>query len=169
MVELFDDPAVRRFSPAPAIVDLRSARRWCRDQADWTDGSHRSFTIVEHDADEVVGTCSLWGINQAQRSAEVGYRIAAPWRGRGIARAAASAVAAYGFEAFRLRRVQLHHATDNPASCAVALGAGFELEGHLRQSYRDHLGVVFDEHLHARLESDPSPMLRGPSVHLELR
>jgi RimJ/RimL family protein N-acetyltransferase len=56
-----------------------------------------------------------------------------------------------------LHRMQLFHAAGNEASCQVAGRAGFRYEGHLRQSYRYGDGTFHDEHLHARLASDPDP------------
>jgi RimJ/RimL family protein N-acetyltransferase len=66
-------------------------------------------------------------------------------------------VTRFCFARVGLRRLQLFHAVDNPASCATARSAGFRLEGTLRQGYRYHDGVIRDEHLHARLASDPEP------------
>jgi hypothetical protein len=39
----------------------------------------------------------------------------------------------------------------------VALKAGYPVEGTLRQSYIYGDGRRYDEHLHARLASDPEP------------
>ena len=49
----------------------------------------------------------------------------------------------------------------NPASCAVALRAGYPLEGLLRQSFVYGDGQRYDEHLHARLVTDPPPVIAG--------
>ena len=46
-----------------------------------------------------------------------------------------------------------YHAVANPASCKVALRAGFPLEGLLRQSFVYGDGQRYDEHLHARRHS----------------
>ena len=50
----------------------------------------------------------------------------------------------------------------NPArTCRVATAAGFALEGVARQSYRYPDGLFHDEHLHARLASDPAGTVSG--------
>ena len=50
--------------------------------------------------------------------------------------------------------MQLYHAVDNPASCRVAVKAGFVLEGRPRESFRYGDGQLHDEHLHGRLATD---------------
>ena len=94
-------------------------------------------------------------IDWDQGDAEVGYWVA-PWaRGVGLAGRAVTAAAAYAFGELSLHRLYLFHAVDNPGSCRVADAAGFPLEGVLRQSYRYRNGEYHDEHLHARLATDP--------------
>ena len=85
--------------------------------------------------------------------AEVGYWIVP--RSTPIPRATAvDLVARWAFDMGELHRVQLYHAVDNPASCRVAMKAGFLLEGRPRESYRYGDGQLHDEHLHGRLATD---------------
>ena len=58
------------------------------------------------------------------------------------------------FEVLGLHRLSLYHAVDNQASCGVALRAGFQLEGLLRQGYRYGDGNYHDEHVHGLLAAD---------------
>ncbi len=71
-----------------------------------------------------------------------------------MATAAVVAATRRAFEVHGLRRVELFHAVDNPASCTVAERAGFRWEGTLRESYVYGDGRPHDEHLHARLVTD---------------
>jgi RimJ/RimL family protein N-acetyltransferase len=84
------------------------------------------------------------------RMAEMGYWVAAPARGRGVASSAARMLGDYGFDSLGLRRIQLNAAVDNPASCRVAEKAGFEREG-VRREWRSVAGVPTDFALYARL------------------
>ena len=82
----------------------------------------------------------------------------APWaRGQGIATEVVDAVARWGFDELGLARIGLEHVTRNPASCRVALKAGFPLEGTLRSAYLDPEGLRQDCHVHGRLATDPVP------------
>ena len=90
-----------------------------------------------------------------QGDADAGYWIA-PWaRGRGTGAVALATAAGFAFTDLQLHRLHLYHAVENVRSCRVAAAAGFTLEGRLRQSHRYADGDYHDEHLHARLATDP--------------
>lgn len=103
----------------------------------------------ETDPDHLLGVVS-WRLDQpVLQIADVGYVVHADARGHGVAtrslrlltewltgafpRARSGAEDA-GQDSPCLPRVQLDHSVENPASCAVALRAGFEREG-VRRSY----------------------------------
>jgi RimJ/RimL family protein N-acetyltransferase len=73
-----------------------------------------------------------------------------------VATAAVRAVAGWAFQDVGLFRLELGHRTNNPASCRVAVGAGFVVEGLERGKLR-YDGVRYDVELHARLATDPPP------------
>jgi RimJ/RimL family protein N-acetyltransferase len=151
------DPDTHRWNPAPKVVDLESAADWCRRGADWSDGSHATWSVVDTD-ERLVGNVSLWALDRDdQRSGFVGYRTV-PWaRGRGVATQGLAAATAWALGNLGLERLVLPHAVANPASCVIAERCGFTLEGVARAGYRDPDGERWDEHLHARLATDPVP------------
>ncbi len=63
---------------------------------------------------------------------EVGYWLAAPARGRGVATRAVRLLCAWAFEELSLARIQLHTLPGNVASERLAERAGFTREGLLR-------------------------------------
>lgn len=69
--------------------------------------------------------------------------------------AAVNSICRWGYDALDLVRIGLLHSTHNTASCRVAERSGFALEGVTRSSYRYADGRLHDEHLHARLRTDP--------------
>lgn len=152
---MLTDPLTVRFNPAPSVVDLDSARAWCERGADWSDGTHATFSVLEATTGRLAGNVSLWRIDLAEnRDASIGYRTA-PWaRGRGVATAAVAAVTRWAFAALGVERIELPHAVDNEASCRVASKCGFPAEGVLRGAFRADDGSRHDEHLHARLAGD---------------
>jgi RimJ/RimL family protein N-acetyltransferase len=157
VLEMLSDPDTRRWNAAPSVIDLSTAARWCIDLADWSAGDHASWSIVDGATDAYLGSVSMHSINPPQSDAEIGYRIAPHARGHGIAAEAVTAATAWAFENLSLVRIELAHAVANPASCAVARRAGYLLEGLLRQSFVYGDGERYDEHLHARLVTDPPP------------
>jgi RimJ/RimL family protein N-acetyltransferase len=156
-LEMLGDPDVRRWNPAPSVVDLDSAAEWSRQGADWSGGDHATFSILDAATGAYLGAVSLHSIDPVQADAEIGYRITPRARGRGVAAEAVTAATAWAFEHLPLVRIELAHAVANPPSCAVALRAGYPLEGVLRKSFVYGDGRRYDEHLHARLAGDAPP------------
>lgn len=156
----FLDPGVAMWNPGPRRSGLSvrdRAKLWIADRATWTD-EHASWVVRDLDG-ALIGQVSLHQIDPHNAAAEVGYWLTPAGRGRGVATASLSAAARYAFDVLELVRVELFHAVENEASCRVATRAGFLLEGTARQSFVYGDGLRHDEHLHARLATDPDPLL----------
>ena len=82
-------------------------------------------------------------------SAEIGYWLGRDYRGRGVGTAVARGVSDYAFEHFKVSRVFAIAFARNTGSVRVLEKAGFQREGHMRQSAIKE-GVVEDEYLYAR-------------------
>lgn len=145
------DPDVRLWNPRCQITDEASAVQDCLAGADWSDGSHATFSILRHDTGRYAGNIALHSIDRVNSAARVGYRIA-PWtRGQGVATAALRSVADWALNNLGLHRIVLTHSVENTASCRVAQKAGFDLEATLPQPKLFGDGQPHDEHLHALL------------------
>lgn len=158
LLPAIDDPDIRRWNRFGEQNEhvLEDLRRWIEARSDGT-GTALGWAVRAALSGELLGQVSLLHIDHDQRDAELGYWLLPHSRGRGVGTTAALAVTRYAFEAMDLRRVQLFHAVENPASCALATRAGFVYEGTHRQSHRYGDGLWHDEHSHARLASDPYP------------
>jgi len=66
---------------------------------------------------------------------------------------------AWVFGELQLHRLEVAHSTLNPASCRVALNAGYQFEGTKRGEGL-HTDGWHDMHLHARLADDEPPSIR---------
>jgi RimJ/RimL family protein N-acetyltransferase len=154
---LLTDPDTARWNPAPQVTDVASAAAWCARGADWSGGDHATWSLIARDTGEFCGNVSIHGVNAQQRDAEIGYRIMPRARRRGLATEAVTAASAWAFENLALVRIELVHAVANPGSCAVAIRSGYPREGVKRWSYTYGDGQRYDEHLHARLATDPYP------------
>jgi RimJ/RimL family protein N-acetyltransferase len=129
IVEACQDPEIPRWTSVPSPYAEEQARDFVlhgvpgrRDEV--------SLAIVDAEGDELLGSIALFGAQE--RVGEVGYWVAAPARGRGVAVRAVRLVCAWGFEARQLARIQLHTLPGNEASERVAERAGFTREGLLR-------------------------------------
>lgn len=164
---MLQDPDVALWNGAPNVVDVDSAREWCRSGADWSGGTHHTFSVVDEATERLFGNISLFHVDHDNGTASVGYRTA-PWaRNRGVASYALGAVTDWAFRELGLFRIELRHAVPNVASCGVARRAGFPLEATLRLAGATPDRQRHDEHLHARLRRDatPSEHLSGPDRH----
>jgi RimJ/RimL family protein N-acetyltransferase len=156
------DPEITRWNtvrlphlaPGQSLTDRAQAAEWISSRLTWE--RHASWAVCDSVSGEVLGYASLHDLTQVHSSGETGYWVLPGARGRGVGRRILSAVAGFGFGALDLVRIDLYHAVENPASCAVAVASGFVLEGVTRQSYRYGDGLLHDEHLHARLTTDPA-------------
>jgi RimJ/RimL family protein N-acetyltransferase len=154
---MLHDPLNLQFNEAPTVVDLDTARAWCVSGADWSDGTHATFSVLDATTGRLAGNVSVHRIDQASHEAFVGYRTA-PWaRGQGLATTALGAVTRWAFGALAIERIELLHTPGNDASCRVAVKVGYVVEGTRRGSYRETDGTRTDEHVHSRLSTDPEP------------
>jgi RimJ/RimL family protein N-acetyltransferase len=152
ILSALSDPDLVRWNPLK-VNNSEDVRRWIDNHSTWTDVV--SWAVHDIASGLLVGSITWHHLDATNSSAEAGYWVAPAARGRGVGRRALRAATGFGFDVLGVERLQLFHAVDNPASCGVAHSAGFALEGTTRSSYRYGDGDLHDEHLHARLASDP--------------
>jgi RimJ/RimL family protein N-acetyltransferase len=148
LARAYQDPELRRWNYHREFGDDWAA--WVAYRMDWSDRTHASWAIADDD-DAMVGSISLHHVEYEQRNGEVGYWTAAWARRRGYAQRALHLAVTFGFELVELHRIELFHAVENDASCALASKAGFRHEGTLLESFRYGDGEYHDEHAHASL------------------
>jgi len=155
MVEAHRDPQMRRWLLHPIETAEQAGTVIESCQSDAKAGKRFSFAVLETaaggEAERLVGGVSLRRPDAGTAMAEVGYWVAAPARGRGVAPRALQAVCAWAFSTIRnpsLRRLELIHSVGNHASCRVAEKAGFTLSAVLPPLPPD---FPDDGHLHVRV------------------
>ncbi|WP_346341942.1 GNAT family protein [Streptomyces sp. SID2563] len=150
------DSLTQRWLPLPRPYTLEDATSWCTEVApalrESGDGIH--FAVTDSLTGRLMGTVGLKKTAWQARTSEVGYWIS-PWgRGKGIAAEATRAVAQWLLTEHQFQRLELRAATGNTASQKVAIGAGFQREGVLRNAGFIHTGRV-DLVLFSRVPDDP--------------
>ncbi len=93
---------------------------------------------------QLIGGISVVRQSDKNEVAELGYCIGHAFWGRGIVAEAVGAVIDYLFREVDVHRVEIHHATDNPASGRVAEKCGLVSEGILRSSSKIGTGEFKD-------------------------
>ena len=120
-------------------------------------GSGAMFGLVDRDDGGVLGMCGLAHLDLAHRVGEIGYCVAPNVRGRGVATAAVTALAAWAFDRLDLERLEWNCGVGNAASRAVAAKVGFRFEGTARAKIRKRDGIRLDAWTAALLPTDVRP------------
>ncbi|MFF3873704.1 GNAT family N-acetyltransferase [Streptomyces sp. NPDC001978] len=114
------------------------------------------FSVVELEAQELVGEALLWGIDTHSRMAHIGISLRPAFRGRGLGVDVLQALCEYGFAVRGLQRLQIETLTDNTPMIAAATRAGFTREGTLRHSAWVY-GAYADEAILGLLANEWTP------------
>lgn len=152
------DPDIQRWrAPRPDDGNARhDPKAWLERRIGfWAEGVHACFLVMDAVTGEVLGDVSVQHIDRTLRAAEVGYWLMPHARGRGVATHAVDTATRWAFGALGIHRMTLIHAAPNTASCAVAKRTGYALEGVMRDGLLLPDEGFHDEHLHARLATDP--------------
>jgi len=152
VMEAFSDPLIRHWHMR-SMESVEEAEAWIDTWQDrWQAETNASWVLVDDDR-RVRGQIALRGVNLGMGASEVSYWVVPAARGRGIASAALATLATWGLAELGLRRLWLMHSVENEPSCKVALRAGFQPEGTLREALR-HADGWHDMHVHGRLSGD---------------
>jgi ribosomal-protein-alanine N-acetyltransferase len=136
----------------PHPYTLEHARGFIEHTLSQSPTPHRAIVVDGR----AVGTLGLkLGTDVERISAELGYWLGAPYRGRGVMTEAIRAFTDEAFERFSLTRIFALPFAKNVASCRVLEKAGYVLEGVLRRSCIKE-GQILDQRQYARIrESEP--------------
>ncbi|WP_314225441.1 GNAT family N-acetyltransferase [Streptomyces zaehneri] len=92
------------------------------------------FSVVELEGGTLVGTATLWGIDNHNRAAHIGLGLLPSSRGKGYGTDVVAVLCHYGFVVRGLQRLQIETLSDNTAMLRSAERNGFVREGVLRSS-----------------------------------
>lgn len=147
----FSDPDIQLWHGF-RLDTLAEATEWIqRTHELWSEEKSVVWAIAGP-TDEVLGRCALH-INRRQGTAEIAYWVLPAARRRRVAVRAVAAVTTWGHDRLGIRRILLQHSTKNTASCAVAISAGYAVEGTARQQDL-HIDGWHDMHQHAHVLGD---------------
>lgn len=137
----------------PHPYTLEHAERFIEHASSQSPTCHRAIVIDGR----AVGTIGLkLGTDVERISAEVGYWLGAPYRGRGVMTEVIHAFTDEAFEIFSLSRIFALPFAHNVPSCRALEKAGYVLEGVLRRSCIKE-GRIIDQRQYARVREIPSP------------
>ena len=126
------EPNIMQYFPNPTTPDMGRVQRLIARQIEGWETRGRSFWAMEWGATgELIGWCGLQYLPDTDET-EVGYLLAKPWWGQGIATEAARRSVAYGFEQLALAQIIGITHPQNGASQNVLRKAGLSFTGPAR-------------------------------------
>jgi [ribosomal protein S5]-alanine N-acetyltransferase len=133
---IFGDAEVTRYWGFATLPDLAAAEALLAD-------IHRHFherTLFQWGvetigAGEVVGTCTLAGLDAANRRADLGYALGRAFWGRGYMAEILPPLLRFAFADLALHRVTADADPRNERSIRILERLGFQREGYLREQY----------------------------------
>jgi RimJ/RimL family protein N-acetyltransferase len=157
------DPEFRRWNtPLTTVRDIESARESLRARAESAaHGTSVAYRVTDAGSGTTLGQIGVNEIDPVMRCGRVGYWVLPDARGRRVATRALALVARWALTELELHRLELGHALGHGVSCRVAERCGFRYEGVLRGAMFEvgRQDAFRDVHLHARLATDPEPVV----------
>ncbi|MER6959268.1 MULTISPECIES: GNAT family protein [unclassified Streptomyces] len=158
--ELYDDVVNASRSEGRPWRPITPGSKDSRLFVDDKEQGHVPFSVVELDGGALVGTATLWGIDNHNRFAHIGLGLLPSARGKGYGTDVVAVLCHYGFVVRGLQRLQIETLSDNAAMLRSAERNGFVREGVLRSSAWV-MGEFLDEVLLGLLVQDWKPDSRG--------
>lgn len=125
------------FTSVPWSYSETAALEWVdRQRGKRAAGSVLALAIQGRDEERALGNVNLAGLDDGGREAEIGYWLAPDARGRGLAIAAVSLLAKWGFDRLGLERIEFAILPENLASQRVAERVGAVPEGIRERSHQ---------------------------------
>ena len=128
-----NDPAIARMTlRMPHPYGVADAEEFVLKVAVQDPARARTF-LIEHEDHGPVGVIGLF--EDGDPAPEVGYWIARPFWGRGLATEALQGATAWAGRSWKRRALMAGHFSDNPASGRVLEQAGFLYTGEVRRGF----------------------------------
>jgi RimJ/RimL family protein N-acetyltransferase len=139
LVEMFNDPDVRRFiAVKDPYTRAHALARVSADEHEWNELGHRVFAIEERSTGAFAGRAVIWDWPQFGET-EVGWTLLARARGKGIATEAARAASDWAFANLGVPYLISLINADNERSKAVAERLGMSVLRHDEFAGEPHL------------------------------
>lgn len=128
-LELLNEPAYLRHIGDKGVRNLDDARAYLRDRpmASYRQHGFGLYAVERKDSGVAIGMCGLIK-RETLADVDIGYAFLAAHRGQGYAIEAATAVMAYGRDAFGLTRIVAITSADNERSIGLLHKLGLTLE-----------------------------------------
>jgi ribosomal-protein-alanine N-acetyltransferase len=136
LYRIFSNPEVMRYWSTPPLADRDAAVELLEEIHDGF--RHRrslKWGISRRSDDALIGTATLFNLDQNNHRAELGYGLDRAEWGQGYMQEALTALVAYAFNDLGLYRLEADVDPRNSASIKTVDRLGFQREGYLRERW----------------------------------
>jgi len=116
-------------------------------------GVPEAYAIIHKADNKMIGTCDIHKISN-EDIAEIGYVVNRKYWGQGFVTEALIELVKVSFTHIGVRRLEIMHATENPASGRVIEKADFRFEGLIRQYMKNKEGGYSDLKIYSILKEE---------------
>jgi [ribosomal protein S5]-alanine N-acetyltransferase len=132
----FSDPEVMRYWDVPPMPSVADAVTFLAEIHE----GFRTRTLFQWGVDagtgQIVGTCTLLNVNTTHRRGEIGFALARPHWGQGLASDAVATLIGFCFRDLALHLLEADVDPRNERSKRLLERQGFVREGYLRERYQ---------------------------------
>jgi RimJ/RimL family protein N-acetyltransferase len=137
LYEIFSDPQAMRYWSAPAYAARAEAERLLAEIHECFHAkSLFQWGVALKTGDVIIGTTTLFQLDERNRRAEIGYILNRRFWGAGYMNEALRALLEFAFEKMDLRRIEADVDPRNAASVRALERLGFQREGCLRERWQ---------------------------------
>lgn len=134
--DIFSDAKVMRYWSTPPIETIDDAVALFQEiEQSNLQGTYLKWGVALKPTDKVIGTVTLFNLDQTQGRAEIGYAQAQAYWGQGYIHEALQALLSYAFNDMNMRRLEADVDPRNAASIKTLERLGFQREGFLRERW----------------------------------
>lgn len=157
LFEIFGDADAMKYWSHPPLADLDAVRTLLSEIRAYFDAKTLfQWGIALAESDRLIGTTTLFEIDDEHRRCGVGLALARSAWGKGYASEAFTRIIRFAFETLDLHRIEADPDPDNIASIKLCERQGFKREGLLRERYWLN-GQAMDAAFYGLLRSEWTP------------
>ena len=136
LYRIFSNPEVMRYWSRPVMTDKQEAHEMLREIiAGARERKFLQWGVALKETDQVIGTCTLFAIDESHKRTEIGYVIGREHWHQGFAREIVPRVIDFAFDELGLHRIEADVDPRNTVSIRIVERLGFQREGLLRERY----------------------------------
>lgn len=136
LFSIFSDQEVMRYWSSPPITEMEDARKLLADIRNYfRQRTLFQWGIARRSDDRIIGTCTLFHIDTANRRAELGYALGREHWKKGYMQEALGALLGFAFDNLNMHRIEADVDPRNASSAKTLERLGFQREGYLRERW----------------------------------